>query len=246
MDFADGSSLYIRRSLPSKCTVNGKKVSAKALDKLLEDRMQGSSKALDITTSSEVMSGMEMPDFAKYLMSIIPISMDFNKLKELSGITDEEAKVLSGLFPKAPAPISIADVNNAYKTLFEIRTDLNRQKNEWFQRSMFTGFLPLPDINAVQNELDDINRKVGAIKEQENIWAIYKKRVAERENSLRMYQSWVTDYNNMGKVPQYDTEAITRIRNAENVTRQNIEQTVLQYIQYEAGLHPFKKNAGKS
>lgn len=241
VDFADGSSLYIRRSLPSKCTVNGKKVSAKALDKLLEDRMQGTSKALDITTSSEVMFGMEMPDFAKYLMSIIPISMDFNKLKELSGISDEEAKVLSGLFPQAPAPISISDVNNAYKTLFEVRTDLNRQKSEWFQRSMFTGFLPLPDINSVQNELDDINRKVGAIKEQEKIWSIYKKRVSERENSLRMYQSWVTDYNNMGKVPQYDAEAVTRIQNAENITRQNIEQTVRSISSMKQACTPLKR-----
>lgn len=226
VNFADGTSFYLRKSFPSKCLVNEKKVSGKAFDKLLEDRMQGSVKALNITTSSEVMTGMEMPDFAKYLVSIIPITMDFEKLKELSGLSEEEAKVLSNLFPKAPDPISISDVSNAYKILFETRTDINRKRNEWYQRSIFEGQLPLPDINVVQKEAELLNQKIGAANELTKSWTIYQKRMEERERSLKMYHSWVENYNSMGKVPHYDQNALLELQNTENIIRQNMEAIV--------------------
>ena len=226
VNFADGTSFYLRKSLPSKCLVNDKKVSAKAFDKLLEDRMQGNTKALDITTSSEVMEGMEMPDFAKYLVSIIPVTMDFEKLKELSGLSEEEADILSKLFPQAPAPISISDVSNVYKLLYESRTDINRQRREWYQRSMFEGQLPLPDIDSVQKHTEIFNQKIGAANELSKAWSIYQKRMEERERSLKMYHTWVADYNAMGKVPYYDQNALQEIQNTENILRQNIEQTV--------------------
>ena len=239
--FADGTSFYLRKSLPSKCLVNEKKVSGKAFEKLLQDRMQGSTKALDITTSSEVMTGMEMPDFAKYLVSIIPITMDFEKLKELSGLSEEEANILSNLFPKAPTPISISDVANVYKMLYEVRTDINRKRNEWYQRSIYEGPLPLPDINVVQQEAEILNQKIGAASELSKSWDIYQKRINERERSLKMYHDWVTDYNRRGKVPYYDQNALLDIQNAENIIRQNIETTIRNISGLKQAAAPLKQ-----
>lgn len=241
VNFADGSSFYLRKSQPSKCTINEKKVSAKALDKLLEDRMQGRIEALDITTSSEVMAGMEMSDFAKYLVSIIPITMDFDKLKELSHLTEEEAAVLVDLFPKAPEPISISDVAKVYKILFEVRTGLNRQRKEWYQRSMFGGQLPLPDINEIQTEMEQMNQKIGAAKELDNAWKVYKNRIDERNRALQTYHAWVANYNDMGKVPYYDQKALQEIQNAENTMRQNIELIVRNISSMKQASEPLKK-----
>lgn len=241
VNFADGSSFYLRKSQPAKCTVNDKKVSAKALDRLLEDRMQGSTKALDITTSSEVMAGMEMTDFAKYLVSIIPITMDFDKLKELSHLSDEEAKVLVDLFPKAPEPISIADVTSVYKILYEIRTDLNRQRKEWYQRSMFSGQLPLPDIKEIQAEMEQMNQKIGAAKELDNAWKVYRNRIEERNRALQTYHAWINDYNSMGKVPYYDQNALQEIQNAESTMRQNIELAVRNISSMRQAAEPLKR-----
>lgn len=239
--FADGTVFYARKSKPSKCTVNGKRVTAKALTEFLEDRLQGSVKALDITTSSEVLNGMEMPDFAKYLISVVPVTMDFEKLRELAGLTAEETKILRPLFPKAPAPITIADVTNVYKTLFEIRAVLNRQKNEWLQRGTYEGTLPLPDNNTVLDRLYAVNQELGAIKELEKSWVVYKKRVDERNRAIQTYTAWVKEYNSMGQVSYYDANALQEIQNSENITRQSIEQCVRNISSLRQSCNPLYK-----
>ena len=239
--FADGTTFYARKSKPSKCTVNGKKVTAKVLTELLEDRLQGSVKALDITTSSEVLIGMEMPDFAKYLISVVPVTMDFENLRELAGLTAEETEVLRPLFPQAPTPITIADVTNVYKTLFAIRADLNRQKNEWLQRGTYEGALPLPDNTTVLNRLYAVNQELGAIKELEKSWTVYKKRVDERNRAIQTYTAWVKEYNSMGQVSYYDAAALQEIQNSENITRQSIEQCVRNISSLRQSCNPLYK-----
>ena len=200
VEFSDGSSLYMRKSRSSECFISGKKVSGKAFTKYLEERMQGNLNAVDIVTSSEIFSAMEMPDFAKYLMSILPVKMDFNKLSELAQLSQSEIEVLKGLFPEAPNPISLEVVSDVYNTIYHVRRDLNRTMNEWLKRSTFDGMLPLPSVDGIQLRLSEINKKIGANAALEKAWFVYNQRMQERQKSIQTLQNWINTYNEMGRV----------------------------------------------
>lgn len=226
VELADGTSLYMRKTKPSECLVAGKKVTAKKFNELLADHMYGNQTALDITTSSEIIAAMDMADFAKYLMSIIPVKMDFSKLSKLAELTPEETEALAGLFPEAPTPILLENVASAYKAVFGIRHDLRLEMDEWKKRSMFDGFLPLPDVKHTQFLLAEANKKIGAAMEIEKAWGIYKQRVSERQRSINTLKEWIDTYNKMDKSPVPKAGQLEYLQNMENTLRQNIEMLV--------------------
>ena len=221
LELADGTELYMRRSLPSKVMVDGKKVTAKAFSELIASRMGGDFKALDIVTSSEVMSAMSMADFSKYLIGIIPVTVDFDKLCELAKLTDDEVSVLRPLFPPAPAAITLSDVASAYKMLFAARTDIRRQMDEWEKRAMFSGELPIMDKGTVQERLENISQKLGSAGQLVKAWDIYKQRTAEREKALSTYKEWAKAFNameNVNPVVQGSMEQL--LKNEEDIRKQ--------------------------
>lgn len=162
LELEDGTTIYRLVSKPPKISIGGKSVTAKALKEYMDAKIHNEGKSLDIVTSSSVMSAMQMNEFSEYLVNIIPVKVNFEKLKELAQLTDEEADILEPLFPKMPDPIVVSDVAAVYKALFAARTDIARQMDEWDKRSHFDGALPLPDKEEVIKLLDGINSKLGA------------------------------------------------------------------------------------
>lgn len=238
---ADGTVLYVRKSQPSRCLVNGKKVTGKAMDKFLADRMQCNTKALDITTSSDVMAAMDMPDLAKYLVSIIPVTMDFPKMAELAGLSEEEARIMEGFFPKAPAPITIDDVQKAYKALFNIRTGIKAQMKSWEQKAQFTGQLPLPDPDTVQKEYSSVTQAIGAAAELTRSWDVYRKRKAERERTCETYRAWVAEFNGMKDVHPSDPAVLDGLQQEEAAIRKNRDLYTANIANMQSSGVPLKK-----
>lgn len=241
VDFADGSSLCLVKSKPSRCIADGSKVSAKVLDKLIADRMQGDAKALDLVTSSEVMAAMSMPDFAKYLVSMVPVKMGFSKLAEVARLTPEEISVLKPFFPEDPNPISIEDVVKVYKSLCDIRADLRKRMDASRIKMEYEGQLPLPDKDFVLQNLDTYNQALGAAKELEKAWKNYQVRVGERAKIMQNYSLLVKQFNEMGKVPVPDANAMNVLKESENAARASIEQVVRNVASMRQSLIPLKK-----
>lgn len=241
MEMSDGTVLYIRKSQPSKCLVCGRKVTEKAYNSLLEDRMQGKVTSLDLTTSSEVMSAMGMPDFAKYLFSIIPVKMDYDKLASLSNLTNDETKVLSGFFPPSPQPVTTEDVAKAYKEVYAVRTALGRQLKEWEQRMKYDGFLPLPSKEFSQSKLEEFNKKLGAAQQINKALDVYKKRIEERNCSIETYKTWVTSYNALGRVEKPNESYIQELKNMEQTIRENMDLNVQNIAKLKQSCIPLEK-----
>lgn len=208
----DGTEFYIRRSKPSKVAVNGKKVTVAALDKLVADRIGGVSKSLDIVTSSEVMTGLGMDELAEYLISVVPVSIDFNKLSELAGLSDTERSVLQPLFPEPPAAITLADVASVYKMLFASRTEISRQADEWKKRSMFDGPLPVMDREQTQKQLEEFSAQIGESRQIAKMHEIYRKRQEERAKCQENYRQCAQKYNSLqaSPIPQGCMEQLRR------------------------------------
>ena len=99
LELEDGTTIYRLVSKPPKISIGGKSVTAKALKEYMDAKIHNDGKSLDIVTSSSVMSAMQMNEFSEYLVNIIPVKVNFEKLKELAQLTDEEAEKLRALRP---------------------------------------------------------------------------------------------------------------------------------------------------
>lgn len=194
VELADGTTLYMRKSQPSKVMVDGKKVTAKVANEMIEKRMQGDGKGLNLVISSKVLSAMENGDFSKYLISMIPMKSTFQDLANMMNLGLEQRKVLEPLFPLAPAPVSVSHIASAYKTLFTARTEVARQMETWKKKSDYSGQLPIIDKDTVKKRLNEAQGKLGAAKQIESAWDVYEKRIQERENSTSTLKEWTNEY----------------------------------------------------
>ncbi len=204
LELPDGTVLYQLKSKPSKILVSEKSVTAKALNEFLGQELKGDIRTLDIVTSSQVMSAMSMTDFAEYLINVIPVKVHFDKLRELTGLTDEEARILSPLFPASPAPILVKDVTAVYKMLYQTRTLINSQSADWKAKADFPGILPLPSREQVQKELNTVNETLGGIQQLAKRWEVYNQQVANRQKASETYKKWYAEFqaNTAVEVPK--------------------------------------------
>lgn len=194
----DGTVLYMVRSRPSSVRVSGNTTTAKALGEMLKARTGGDPKALDIVTSSEVLGAMQMSDFAKYLMDIVPIAMDFGMMAKLAGLTADEQEVLRPLFPPAPSPISVSDVKEAYKVVCSVRQEISSRMEALKARSAFEGRLPSISDAAVQEKMGELYRQIVLAAQLKDAWGVYNRRIQEREAAVRNLNAWAAEYNAMG------------------------------------------------
>ena len=194
---SDGTRLYERVSKPSKAAVNGKSVTAKVLAELIADRSGGEISVLDILPSSEVLSAMDMKDFSRYLMSIIPMQIDFEVLCSLGDVSPEERSVLTEFFPPSPAKIGVQEIETAYQRLFTRRADLGRALTAAKQKSVFNGSVPSSDKVSIQETIGKIAKSIGAADQINSAWTVYDRRVADRQRQVDMFNAWAKEYNSM-------------------------------------------------
>lgn len=241
LELADGTNLYMCRSQPSKAMIDGKKVTAKAYTEFIKDRMQGDVKSLDIVTSSEVMNAMEMTDFAKYLISIVPVNIDFTKLVDLAELSKKEEEILKPFFPTAPNPITTSDVASAYKSIFNIRTEVARQMEEWKMRSVYQGALPMMDKQVVQEKIEESNQKLGAAAQLSKAWEVYDHRLRERQTTINTLQEMIAEYNKMGRILKPDDSVLQQIRTQKEQAQRYIEADVSSISRLKQSNIPLQK-----
>lgn len=240
LELEDGTTIYRLVSKPPKISIGGKSVTAKALKEYMDTKIHNDGKSLDIVTSSSVMSAMQMNEFSEYLVNIIPVKVNFEKLKELAQLTDEEADILEPLFPKMPAPIVVSDVAAVYKALFAARTDIARQMDEWDKRSRFDGALPLPEKEEVIKLLDGINSKLGAAQQIKKNWEAYEKQVADRNKAIELYKKWAAEYNSM-KVQKVSQEVLDEAESNIRKVQSQIEAAIRNNSQLEQSTRMLEK-----
>lgn len=234
----DGTTLYALKSAPSKVEVDGKRVTGKAFAEFLRDRIQGDENALDIVTSSATMNAMEMPDFAKYLLSWTPLKVDFAKLKTLVSLTPEEEAALAPCFP---GTIGTAEIEAAYKTLFEKRTELGRREDEALKRSVFEGPETLPDKAQTTAALENARQTLGAAAQIEKAWRIYEKAAADRARAVAALDAWKREHAAMAGVSAPDAQMLASLKKTDESLRAAIETDVRAASKLDAACRPLLK-----
>ena len=238
---ASGTILYMRKSMPSQVYVDGRKTSAKAMTQLIEERMGGNFKGLELVTSSSLMNSMSMTEFAKILVSIIPVSIDFDQLSNLANLSNEEEDIFRPLFPKAPAPITVPDVQKVYKELFAARTVINREKEDYLHKSEYNAPMPIMDEAVVKAEVDNLTKELGAVNALKTAHVAYQKAVAERQKALDTLAEWEKELALMPVVGKPSEDAIKALEDMENMLRTNIEGAVVKRSALEQQKRPIEK-----
>ncbi len=216
----DGTTFYMAKSRPSGVRIDGKAATAKMTGALYSDRIGGDVKAIDLVSSSETLAGMQMPDVAKYLMGLLPVSIDFDRLSELASFTQEEQDLLRPVFPASPAPIVPSDVANAYKMLVSARTSISSRMQTLKARSQFEGNLPPVSENDVQEKLKELSRQAAVFSKIQESWSIFQKRTKERETAMQNVKRWVHEYNTMGPLEPPQGGELTALQGQEAKLRQ--------------------------
>lgn len=222
LELEDGTILYMCKSQPSKVMINGKKTTNKTYTEYIGRSMNCDANALNLVTSSEVMSAMKMTDFAKYLISIIPVTIDFDKLSELAVLDDCEKGILKPLLPPSPATISITDIAEAYKTLYATRSELSRQLNEWKKRSVFEGQIPNYEEKQIREQISILNQQLGAASQIAKAWQIYDRNCKDRQRYIENLKQMISDYNKIGSVEKPNKEYYNYLVNEENSLRDHL------------------------
>lgn len=245
LELPDGTTLYTVKSKPSNVRIDGKTCTAKALNELLKDRIGGDTKALDIVSSSEVLAGMQMPDFAKYLMGIIPVAMDFEKLASLASLTAEEKAALKPLFPESPNPVVPSDVEGAYKMVCQIRQSLSSRMEMLKAKSQYEGVLPKVSSEEVETRLAALSAQKAAADQVKAAWEVYKKRVEERDAAVATLNAWIHEFNELGPVDSKGEEKLRGLLAQEEQVRQQImaeERSIAGFQQAAAPLRKMLQN----
>lgn len=238
VEMHDGSVFYMRKGQPSRVLLDGRRTTGKALAQYFGAIMNGNEKAFDIVTSSSVMNAMNMPDFAKFLISAVPIKVDFAKLSALAGLTPEQEKELAPIFPASPSPITTSDIAEAYKILYARRAEISKEADGWLKRSVYDGPLPIPDGASVKAELEETSGKLGAAKALEKAWKAYADAKAEREKAIASLNAWKTELAALASVQEPNADEEKRLEDEAARLRAESEEAASEIAGLERAIAP--------
>ncbi len=241
VELEDGTVLYLIRSKPSNARIDGKTSTGKAVTELLRDRIGGEPKGLELVTSSEVFQAMHIGDFGRYLMSMVPVQLDFEKLSQLAKLTKDERDVLSPLFPPSPSPVTPGDVASVHKLLMATRQGITKRMEELRAKAQFEGQLPPLTQENVDKKIKEINGQLAAYDQLKQAWDVYKKRVEERRKSISTLREWIEKYNSFGHVDNPTEGELQKLLAQETEIRSRIMQNEKQAVLLQQSNVPLKK-----
>ena len=207
-EMPDGSIYYMQKSIPSKVLLDGKRATGKALSALIADRMDGEVSTLNIVTSSKVMEQMSASDFAKYIVSIIPVTVTFDQIAGLANLTADEIEVISKYLPENPRPVTLQNVQEAYKKIFEKRAEQNRECELYAKQMQYNGQLPVMDKTLVRETLSKVMKALGSAEQIRAAWATYQKIESDRARILDAVERWKKELADLPDADPVTKEAL--------------------------------------
>lgn len=99
----------------SQVRLNEKTTTQKSISETICAVHNVSAQTADIMSSTDVLEGMFGKDFAAYLLQFIKNDVDVDKLVALSAPSERAEEEIRQIFPEAPQPISLDNLEQAYQ-----------------------------------------------------------------------------------------------------------------------------------
>lgn len=187
MEICDGLEIERSVSKTSVCKINGSRVTLKALDEAIEQKIGIPLDTVKICSSSDILLNLNPADFMNLLIDYIPEELTFDKVMNFfPNVTDD---IRSECFPVFPfnENFGIDELVNVYNHFYETRR--NEKASYQAKKSMFDR------ISAVkpQRTLEEIDRDISELlsgnkdeNESFRIWKDYEEKKKKRDEQDRI------------------------------------------------------------
>lgn len=233
--FDDGTSIMRTQSTKATNYVNEKVATEKATNEFLENKFGCSISSIEAMCGASFFKSLSKKDLKSFIIDILPIKASFSKIVELSDDLDEEK--ISFIKEYLEDEVSLADIDAAYKTVFDGRKVKKQVLKNLQEKSKFTKELPgvtKEELLKRQGEIALIEAKVNdykknlerynkSLKTRENA----EKQLADMKNRLHQYkdikQPVEADLQLAIKEKQLFIDAIANANNTIAIMKANVE-----------------------
>ena len=233
--FDDETSIMRTQSAKATNYVNEKVATEKATNEFLENKFGCSISSIEAMCGASFFKSLSKKDLKSFIIDILPIKASFSKIVELSDDLDEEK--ISFIKEYLEDEVSLADIDAAYKTVFDGRKVKKQVLKNLQEKSKFTKELPgvtKEELLKRQGEIALIEAKVNdykknlerynkSLKTRENA----EKQLADMKNRLHQYkdikQPVEADLQLAIKEEQLFIDAIANANNTIAIMKANVE-----------------------
>ena len=233
--FDDETSIMRTQSAKATNYVNEKVATEKATNEFLENKFGCSISSIEAMCGASFFKSLSKKDLKSFIIDILPIKASFSKIVELSDDLDEEK--ISFIKEYLEDEVSLADIDAAYKTVFDGRKVKKQVLKNLQEKSKFTKELPgvtKEELLKRQGEIALIEAKVNdykknlerynkSLKTRENA----EKQLADMKNRLHQYkdikQPVEADLQLAIKEKQLFIDAIANANNTIAIMKANVE-----------------------
>ena len=233
--FDDETSIMRTQSAKATNYVNEKVATEKATNEFLENKFGCSISSIEAMCGASFFKSLSKKDLKSFIIDILPIKASFSKIVELSDDLDEEK--ISFIKEYLEDEVSLADIDAAYKTVFDGRKVKKQVLKNLQKKSKFTKELPgvtKEELLKRQGEIALIEAKVNdykknlerynkSLKTRENA----EKQLADMKNRLHQYkdikQPVEADLQLAIKEKQLFIDAIANANNTIAIMKANVE-----------------------
>lgn len=233
--FDDGTSIMRTQSAKATNYVNEKVATEKATNEFLENKFGCSISSIEAMCGASFFKSLSKKDLKSFIIDILPIKASFSKIVELSDDLDEEK--ISFIKEYLEDEVSLADIDAAYKTVFDGRKVKKQVLKNLQEKSKFTKELPgvtkeellkrQGKIALIEAKVNDYKKNLErynkSLKTRENA----EKQLADMKNRLHQYkdikQPVEADLQLAIKEKQLFIDAIANANNTIAIMKANVE-----------------------
>lgn len=233
--FDDETSIMRTQSAKATNYVNEKVATEKATNEFLENKFGCSISSIEAMCGASFFKSLSKKDLKSFIIDILPIKASFSKIVELSDDLDEEK--ISFIKEYLEDEVSLADIDAAYKTVFDGRKVKKQVLKNLQEKSKFTKELPgvtkeellkrQGEIALIETKVNDYRKNLErynkSLKTRENA----EKQLADMKNRLHQYkdikQPVEADLQLAIKEKQLFIDAIANANNTIAIMKANVE-----------------------
>lgn len=150
----------IRHDGKNGCKLNGNKVTEKALNAAIEDKIGISLDAVKIASSEAVLESTKPEELLKALIGYVTEELDVEKvISHLDSASPEVIKKVREVFPKAPATFTLDALDDIYKNIYgerKVKAAAYKQKEAVYKQLEAVTTKPARTLDKVSAELLEI------------------------------------------------------------------------------------------
>lgn len=215
--FTDGDKLSRSREPGrTKCRINGKATTLKAVDEFLVKETGAPAAAYEAVMGCDFLKDMDTKDMSSFLMSILPLSTDIETVMKYCRMLQPELDadtehVIRKMLPEEN--ISFPAIAKAYNTLFENRTVQNRIVNDLRAK------VSVPPQKLPQETMEQLEARSYEIAEME----VRKK---QAEQALKDYETAKKAYDSATERKSAIQKELEKYKEVQRPEKQILEQNI--------------------